>query len=223
MVLEMNPETVKRERRKGTIIHYGDATQEPILRHLHIHTAKVAVLAIPDAVATRTIVSTIRKINPLITILVRTRYVREMKMLYSLGANEVIPEEFEASVEMFTLMLSKYLLPRDTVADITSRIRQDSYESVREQSTPTLTISDLQKSITGLDIHTFTLPESSPLAGKTLEESGIRQNYEVSLLAILRDKTVIRNPDGNTRLLPNDRLVVFGATEAVRLFSEKMI
>jgi CPA2 family monovalent cation:H+ antiporter-2 len=222
LVLEMNPETVKRERRKGKEIYYGDATQESILHHLNVHTAKVAVIAIPDPLATRAIVSLVRRLNPLITIIVRTRYVREMKPLYGLGANEVIPEEFEASVEMFTLMLSKYLLPRNMVEDIIDSIRRNSYEALRTQSTPTLTVADLQKNITGLDIHTFSVPDSSPFNGKSLEENDFRQEHDISILAIIRHETVIKNPGGDIIIQPRDRIIVFGATEAVRSFGERM-
>jgi voltage-gated potassium channel Kch len=34
-------------------------------------------------------------------IVARTRYVKDMEELYALGANEVVPEEFETSLEIF--------------------------------------------------------------------------------------------------------------------------
>jgi CPA2 family monovalent cation:H+ antiporter-2 len=222
MIIEMNAETVRRERKKGTIIYYGDATQEANLRGLNVHKAKVVVVAIPDSAATRAIVGQVHKLNPLTMIIVRTRYVREMKPLYKLGATEVIPEEFEASVEMFTQVLSKYLFPRDVIEHVAEQIRKEGYEVLRTQKAPSLSMPDLQKNIAGLEISTFTVPQSSPLAWKSLAETDLRQQYEVSLLAIIRGSQAIKNPDGDEVLEPGDRIVVFGATEFVRSFEGKI-
>ncbi len=47
-----------------------------------------------------------------------------MKPLYELGANEVIPEEFETSVEIFTRVLAKYLIPKAEIEGLVAEIRQ---------------------------------------------------------------------------------------------------
>jgi len=46
-----------------------------------------------------------RRANPGLFILVRTRYVVDVDDLIALGANAVIPEEFETSVEIFSRAL----------------------------------------------------------------------------------------------------------------------
>jgi CPA2 family monovalent cation:H+ antiporter-2 len=94
-VLEINPDTVQTEREAGEPIFYGDATQEAVLAHVGILRARVLVIAIPDVPATRMITSVARKMSPNIHIIARTRFVSEVKPLYELGADEVIPEEYE--------------------------------------------------------------------------------------------------------------------------------
>src|SRR5690606_5304835 len=94
LVVEVNPDTVREERVKGEPIFFGDATQEAVLRHLHLKDARILVIVINDPAAARRITELARKINPGIHIIVRTRFLREMEPLYQLGANEVIPEEF---------------------------------------------------------------------------------------------------------------------------------
>ena len=62
------------------------------------------VVAISDAIGTRKILDII-KINPNIYIIVRTRYIRDMESLYQMGADEIVPEEFETSIEIFSACL----------------------------------------------------------------------------------------------------------------------
>ena len=53
-----------------------------------------------------------------------------MKPLSALGADEVIPEEFETSVEIFTRVLTKYLVPRENIEKLVAEIRADGYEII---------------------------------------------------------------------------------------------
>jgi CPA2 family monovalent cation:H+ antiporter-2 len=105
MIIEMNPETVRIEKVKGEPIQYGDATNESLLKNANIKEAKILVVAISDPTATNRITQMARQLNPTIYIIVRTRFLQEIKQLYTLGADEVIPEEFETSVEIFTRVL----------------------------------------------------------------------------------------------------------------------
>src|SRR5665648_23814 len=116
VIIETNPDTVVHEKSKGESIYYGDATQEAVLEHAGITDARVLVLGISDAVATRRIISTARRLSPKLHLITRTHYVQEMKPLYDLGADEVVPQEFETSVEIFVRVLKKYLIQKDVMA-----------------------------------------------------------------------------------------------------------
>jgi len=110
VIIEMNPETVRNEQAKGEPIYYGDATQDAILQHANIREARIVVVAINDPTATRSITEIVRRLNPKVHLIVRTRYLQEMEPLHELGADEVIPEEFETSVEIFTRVFSNVRL-----------------------------------------------------------------------------------------------------------------
>ena len=72
-------------------------------------------MAISDDAAARRIVTTAHALNPAAHIVVRTRHVAEVEPLYRAGANEVIPEEFETSIEIFTRVLMEYLVPHEEI------------------------------------------------------------------------------------------------------------
>ncbi len=106
--IELNYDMVRQQRTRGVPIFYGDAKQEASLLKANIRTARVVVVAIPDAIGTQRVVSAARRLNPEVEIVTRTRYVRDMARLYNLGANDIVSEEVEASVKIFSIVLEKY-------------------------------------------------------------------------------------------------------------------
>ncbi len=106
-IVEMNPQTVRRET-PGEPIFFGDATNEAVLSSLQVERARAAAVVIGDPVATRTIVAQLHRLNPSLHIIARTRFLSEVQPLYALGADEVVPEEFETSIQIF-LRTARYL------------------------------------------------------------------------------------------------------------------
>jgi len=212
-IIEMNPETVRSEQAKGESIYYGDATQETMLQKTNIKDARVVVVAINDASATRRNAEVIRRLNPKVHLIIRTHYLQEMKPLYELGADEVIPEDFETSMEIFTRVLTKYLIPKDEIERLLAEVRADGYEMFRNISKASVSLSDLKLQLHDVDICTFQIPQGSPLIGKTLAQIELRRRYGVSVVAIRRDTQTSFNPGADAILYSNDVLFVLGSSE----------
>ena len=147
--------------------------------------------------------------------IVRSRYLQEMKPLYELGANEVIPEEFETSVEIFTRVLAKYLIPRDEIEALVAEIRSDGYEMFRSLSKVSASFSDLKPQLHDVEISTFRISQGSPLIGKTLAQIELRGRYGISVVAIRRNSQILANPGADTVLKSNDVLFVLGSSEKI--------
>ena len=214
-VIEMNPETVRNEQAQGEPIYYGDSTQEVVLQHANIKDARIVVTAINDPASTRRITEIIRRLNPKVHLIVRSRYLQEMKPLYELGANEVIPEEFETSVEIFTRVLAKYLIPRDEIEALVAEIRSDGYEMFRSLSKVSASFSDLKLQLHDVEISTFRISQGSPLIGKTLAQIELRGRYGISVVAIRRESQILANPGADMVLKSNDVLFVLGSSEKI--------
>jgi CPA2 family monovalent cation:H+ antiporter-2 len=215
VIIEMNPETVRSEQAKGEPIYYGDATQESVLQHANIKEARIVVVAINDPTAIRRMVEGIRRLNPIVHLIVRTRYLQEMKPLYELGADEVIPEEFETSVEIFTRVLTKYLIPRDEIERLVAEVRVDGYKMFRTLSKVSASLSDLKPELRDVDISTFRILQESPLINKTIGQVELRKRYGVSVVAIGRDMQIVANPGADQVLRLNDVLFVLGSSEKI--------
>ena len=117
-VLEMDPDLVRSAKAGGEPISFGDGTRPEILRQAGIERARVLVVAISDPAATARLVSQARRLRADLYIIVRTRYVAEIDHLYRLGANQVIPEEFETFRRNFCPGFAG--IPRSAQCDLTS-------------------------------------------------------------------------------------------------------
>jgi CPA2 family monovalent cation:H+ antiporter-2 len=215
IIIEMNPETVRSEQAKGEAIYYGDASQEAVLQHVNIKNAKVAVVAINDPPATRRITETIRGLNPKVHLIVRTRYLREMDLLRKSGADDIVPEEFETSVEIFTLFLRKYLVPRDEIERIVAKVRAEGYGIFRGVSKKSASVSDLKLHLPDFEIGTLRVGDRSPLVGESLARLELRRRYGVTVLAIRRNSEILSNPAGDARICANDVLFVLGLPDKI--------
>lgn len=134
VVIEMNPDTVRAEARSGEPVYYGDAGNSAVLAQAGAARARIAAVVIGDPVATRRIVALLRKLNPEIHILARTRFVSEVQPLYDLGADDVVPEEFETSLEIFRRAAGHFALADEETERLIAEIRTDHYDLLRGSS-----------------------------------------------------------------------------------------
>jgi CPA2 family monovalent cation:H+ antiporter-2 len=218
LVVEMNPEIVKKEKEEGESIYYGDATHETVLRHANIENARVLVVAISDPFATQKITGSARRLNEGVYIIVRTRYIQNMDELYNLGADEVIPEEFETSVEIFSRVLTKYLVPSEEINEFTSRIRLDHYEMFRDLAINGTSICNLKRCPSNVEISLFQVQKDSAVEGKSILETGLESGYDVNVLAIFKNSNkneILPNPDKNTIFYVDDTAVLLGSPENI--------
>ncbi|MFK4291023.1 K+/H+ antiporter YhaU regulatory subunit KhtT [Bacillus sp. RC240] len=64
--------------------------------------------------------------------------------------------------------------------------------------------------------------KDSNLASKSLLESNVRNQFGVTILAILRDGDIIHNPTGQEKLQEHDMIIVFGSVEKLRQFEKEL-
>lgn len=211
VVLEMNPETVRKSAADGEPISYGDASQTAVLEHAGIAQARVLAVVISDPVAVRRVTDLARKLNPAIRIIARTRFVGEIQPLMDLGADDVIPEEFETSIEIFTRVMAEYLTPRQDIERFTAEIRQESYDMLREVDVRGEPLTALRNHFTGMDVAAFTVAPGAALAGKSLVESDLRRRCGLTVVAVKSGENITANPEAGTILQPGDIAYVFGS------------
>ncbi|HKZ57410.1 MAG TPA: cation:proton antiporter [Thermodesulfovibrionales bacterium] len=215
VVLEMNSDTVREMKKKGEPIYYGDGTSKEILHKLNITKARLLVVAISDPIATRSIVAIARKENPDIYIIVRTRYLAEVDDLKNLGANEVIPEEFETSVEIFSRVLHHYHIPRNVITEHIDDIRKDNYMLLRTVKLPRKYLADRYELLKELDTETYMVKEMSKVEGHSIKELRFRTETGVTIIAIQRGEKIHQNPTPDFILKTGDIVLLIGKKEDI--------
>lgn len=225
VVLEMNSDTVREMRKKGEPVYYGDGTSQEILHKMGIEKARLLVIAISDPVSTRRIVSIARYTNPNVYIIVRTRYLVEVDELRSLGADEIIPEEFETSIEIFSRVLHQYSFPRNAILDMVDKIRSNSYTALRSVEVPRRHLFEKYEWLPEIEIDGYRIPESSHLNNKTIKELQVREKTGVTIIAVRRVKEVYANPEPDFKFKQGDFILFTGDREnmntAVQYFKGK--
>jgi K+:H+ antiporter len=210
-ILELNPDRVAAARSRGEPILFGDATRLEVLRKAGVVAAHAIVIAISDPVATRRIVALARRTNPSAPIIVRTRYVAEMDQLGRLGATEVIPEEFETSVEIFARVLRRLRVPRNIITLQVDLIRKQGYSMLRGLELPRQTLDQLGHILAATTTETFMVPATSPATGRTIRDLQLRRTTGVNVIAVVRDGKPFTNPSPDWQIEAGDIMVMLGS------------
>ncbi len=208
LIIELNPVTVREASVAGERIIFGDVSSRTILLEANIRLARSLVFAISDPAVTRRGAKAARDLNPDLFILVRTRYAAEIDELLKLGANDVIPEEFETSIEIFTRVLEKYHIPRNIIDAEVRVLRGECYGMLRgacAMRPATERIADLLAAGTA---ETFFVGQGAWPAGRTLGVLDLRGRTGATVLAVVRGEESFTSPGADFAVQEQDTLVL---------------
>jgi len=221
VVVEEDPRRAAVARNFGCRVIVADASDPDALTAAGIRTALAAVIAISDQEGTRRIVQRCRRMNPELRIVVRTRYISEVETLRALGANEVIPEEFETSLEIVTRLLRILSVPGNIVAAQLRILRDEGYRLLRDPGMRAAEGRRLSAVLTAGTSQTFLVLPDSKSEGKTLAELGVVDDH-VAVPAMLRDGRPVSPAPENEPLAAGDTLFLVGAHEDLLRVLDRM-
>jgi len=210
VVLDMDPARVQAGVLEGLPVHFGDGSRRGTLDGAGIAKARAVVVAVSDALASRRITALASQMNPKACILVRAHGVEEIAELERLGATEVIPAEFEASIELFVRLLQRLGVPRHVARVQEGIIRLGNYHSLRGASSSFDMMTDIEKLIGGGIIESAEVMKGSEAEGHSLGELDFRARTGAQVLTVVRSEKPIPNPGDELRLESGDLLVVYG-------------
>jgi len=213
MAIEANAAAVHEARSQGEEVVFGDATRQVLLQRVGIGRSRLIVVAITDPIATRQIVALARSMNPDATILARTRYVREVDSLHVVGADVVVAEELEGTIDLVSETLRVFGTPAGAIERFTGELRREGYEMLR--APPALVLDPwLAELLERVGTEWLEVPES--FAGEaSLEDLEFRARTGANILAVDRGGETTANPPPSYPIRAGDRLLVFGGAEMV--------
>ncbi len=121
VVLEMNIDTVNRLATEGIPVLHGDARLRSILQMAGVEKAK-SIIVTTAAAPAHDIAESARSLNPAITVMAYTTYIRNARLLRSQGAETVFSGEEEVALSMASHTLRSLGATEEQVA----RERQDN-------------------------------------------------------------------------------------------------
>ncbi|MGE5861338.1 MAG: cation:proton antiporter [Ignavibacteria bacterium] len=215
LVVEMNPEIVKTEKAKGENVIYGDITREEILLAANLIKANIIVFAISDPSSTKIALKLSKRLNPSVYTVVRTKYINEIDDLTVLGADSVIPEEFETSLQIFSKVLERYHIPLNVIMRQIAMLRGEAYSLMRTETPDINSFVHLNEILAAGLTETYYVNEDNIHIGKTLRELDLRAKTDTTVIAIVRGDKTISNPTSKEQILAKDTIVITGTHKSV--------
>jgi CPA2 family monovalent cation:H+ antiporter-2 len=210
-VVEMSPDLAQEARDSGAAVINGDATRVSVLTHAGIQHSDALVVAINDPQATRRILSQAKALRPDMYVLARTHFDADLDGLYEIGADEVISEDFEASIEIAAHLLRRLDVPDNIVEGQIASIRAGRYAMLRGMPTGRVVISELGKFLQTTGTRTHYVEEDSPVIGDTIAGTDLRARTGVTIIAVVRNGKPTTNPAPDFEIETGDILVLVGS------------
>lgn len=219
VIVDSNPFTVRAEKGGGERIIFGDISNHEILRQAGAGEARMLVAAVNDPSGVRRMVVEAKRVNPVIHLIVRSRYLLETEPLVKLGADEVVPEEFETSVEIVSRVLHTYMVPHHRIEECIDRIREGSYRMLRTPERTELS-RHIGTFLSAAEVGTFEVRRGAPLDGHGMRDADPGQAAGATLLAIKRGEKVTVNPGPEFVLREGDVALMLGNIAQLRRVEE---
>src|SRR3989338_7924964 len=210
IILDINIDRIIKAKKQKHRAIFGDITRPEILRKAGIKKARIILFAVSDPIATRMALKIAKDLNPSIYAIVRTRYIGEVEALYKLGANQVIAEEFETSVEIFSRVLGEYHVTTNIMQNQIDLIRYEGYAMLRGLSLPKERLMELSRLFEASITSTFLVTDASPAVDKTLAELDLRKKTGATIIAIVRGGKTVPTLSADTKIHAEDVLVLLG-------------
>jgi CPA2 family monovalent cation:H+ antiporter-2 len=207
--IDLDPHRVRAARDAGEPVTFGDASQVDIQRDCGVPAARACVFLLSDARAQVRAIRTARALAPAVPILARARRHDEIQELLAAGADQVVVDELEASVEMVTAVLQRLHVPGNVIQAEARLLRAGSYEMLRRPTVSGLS-DQLVRALGQGCTETFLLAEAHLRQGASLGELDLRRRTGATVIALVRGETSFATPRADLPLEPGDVLVLLG-------------
>jgi voltage-gated potassium channel len=195
VVIDSDPEVIQKIEEEGFVYYRGDATQDKSLLGAGIKRAKGIVCVLPTDAENLYVILTAKELNPNIYVLSRSEEEESEHRLLRAGADRVMSPYILGGMRMAMAILRPAML--DFIEITTSR---QSLELRMEE---------------------MSVCDGSPIIGKSLEESEIRHNFGLIIVAVKKDSgKMIFNPLANYVIENGDKLIAMGEDDNVSRFTK---
>ena len=204
----------------GMPVIYGDGASAEVLQAAGIDHARLVLIAVGSAFDVESIARRARELAPEVHIVARAAKMSQIEVLRDLGIHEVVQPEFEAGLEMMRQTLLHFDVSADRIEQLSDEVRAAAYVPISSPHLQTSLLSSMAQTRIGLALHWYTLTANAPIVGKSLEQSAIREQSGVLVIAVIKDGEVQMTPSAQTVLETGDIVAVCGTPEQRQAFEQ---
>lgn len=209
VILTLSPTGATEAQGEGLPVILGDYSRRFLLDLANIDAAKMLVVADDTPDMTRRVVGVARGINPTLQIVVRTQSAADIDSFLNEGADQVLVDELEIGVQLFTRVLSEYRVSDEEISDHVDTVRTGGYAALRAgiSDAPLVICDDLDESC--FDTRTFTVRRDIGISiGELAANAGVR------VVSVERNGEVNETPGEDFVLAAGDRLTARASAQA---------
>ena len=210
LVIDSDAGRVEALDRRGVPTLFGDAANSEVVAHAGLSRARLLVVTVPEEATAGVIVAAAREQAPDLPIIVRAATDPGVKRLALLGAQQVIHPELEGGLQILRRTLLELGFPLSKVQEYADIVRSDQYDFTVNTEQERQLLHDLLSASDNIGIIWLRLEADHPLVGRTLAEANLRARAGASVVAIMRGRELITNPEPQAVLRAKDLVGLVG-------------
>lgn len=222
VVVESDQYRLDELQKQGVPVIYGDGASAEVLHAAGIQHARLVLIAVGSAFDVESIARRARELAPAVHIVARAAKMTQIEVLRELGIHEVVQPEFEAGLEMMRQTLLHFDVAADRIEQLSDEVRSAAYVPISSPHVQTSLLSSMAQTRIGLALHWYTMSAETPIVNVSLEQSRIREQSGVLVIAVIKNGDVQLTPSAQTVLEVGDIVAVCG-TPAQRQAFEVLI
>jgi len=219
VALDLDHSLIQKAWEAGENVFYGDSTHAEILKKAELVRASALIITFDDALIAEHIIKSTRQINKEVPIVVRSKDDQYMDNLHSVGASNVVPESFEASMMLAIHVLQHMGISTDKSLAFVAQAREDDYRQLRGyfRGEESLGMDEPD----ALRLHTVILLPDSYAVEKSMDIINL-EKIDSTILAVRRGRDRLSTFDKTFKFEIGDVVVIEGIQSAV-LNAEKYL
>lgn len=194
--IDNNENHCKQLEDQSELVLLGDATEDSMLEKAGIAYASSLISALPEDADNILITMAAKDLNKNVRVVARSNRKANEKRLLRAGADWVITLGFTGGSR-----LAMAAVKPATVDFLQGLLDWDTHN---------------------LKLEEFMIEKECTLAHKKLGEIGIKENFGVQVLALIRNESTFANPSAQEQLLPGDIVITFGTAEGLNEFGKQL-
>jgi K+:H+ antiporter len=212
VALDLDHSLIREAWEAGENVFYGNSTHIEILKKTEIERASALIITFDNAQNAEHVIQSARSINKNIPIIVRSKDDQYMEKLHDIGASNVVPESFEASMMLAIHVLQHLGISTDKSMAFVEQARKNEYRRLRGyfRGEESLGLDEPD----ALRLHTIILLPESYAIGKSIDEIDFKQT-NTSLIAVRRGRDRIESFDKNFKFEIGDAVVIEGMQNTI--------